>query len=79
MVGETIKDLAGKDAGEESEGVAQLLDPGRFEVGEDEVARSQLHGVDVFLVGRPRRHTCSRPRSFDARALGVVSAAVVAS
>ena len=28
MVGEMVKELAGRDASEEGEGVAQLLDPG---------------------------------------------------
>ena len=69
MVGETIKDLAGKDAGEESEGVAQLLDPGRFEVGEDEVARSQLHGLWMcfWLAAPAATHARGRAASMRGR------------
>ena len=55
MAGEIVEDIAGRDAGEEGEGVAQLLDPGRFNIGNDEVACAQLHGAYAVLVGRPRR------------------------
>ena len=54
MVREMVKKLTRQDAGEEGEGVAQILDPGRFDIGEDEVAHAQLHGAYAILVGRLR-------------------------
>ena len=64
MVGDMVKERAGRDAGEEGEGVAQLLDPGQFDIDEDEVAHAQLHGADAVLVGR----SC-RPHVFEATQL----------
>ena len=52
---EVDKDRAERDAGVEGAGDAQLLDPRRFDVGQDEVALPHLDGADAALVVRPRR------------------------
>ena len=43
------------DASVEGDGYAQLRDPRRFGVGQEEVALAHLDGADAALVGSPRR------------------------
>ena len=50
-----VEDCADRDAGVEGDRDAQLLDPRRFDIGQDEVALPHLNGADSALVVRTRR------------------------
>ena len=47
------EDCSDQDAGVKRPGNAQLLDPCRFNVGQDEVSSTYLNCADAALVGRP--------------------------
>ena len=49
---EVIEDGSDRDAGVERPGDAQLLDPRRFNVGQDEVSHTYLDRANEALVGR---------------------------
>ena len=50
---EVIEDCSYQDSGVKRPGDAQLLDPRRFDVGQDEVLRTYLDCANAALVGRP--------------------------
>ena len=50
---EVFEDFSDRDAGVKCPGDAQLLDPRRFNVGQDEVSSTYLDCANAALVGRP--------------------------
>ena len=61
---EVVEDCSDRDAGVKLTRDVQLLDPRRFDVGQDEVARNHLNCADVALVGHPSCPAVFHPAHF---------------